>query len=108
MGFKKTISISIVLAFVALVLTTFVFGSELPKTDDYVYDGILIALDYVQKYAWPVAFLFFIFALYKFYILGAETLAHRVVGQRMVIGTALFLALSQWMPLLYAFIILGN
>lgn len=107
MGFKKTITISVILAFAALLLSTFVFAEGLPKTDDGVYDGVLVILDYVQKYAWPVAFLFFIFALYKFYILGAETLAHRVVGQRMIIGTALFLALSQWMPLLYAFIILS-
>lgn len=107
MGFKKTISISIVAAFVAFLLSTVVFANELPKTDDVVYDGVLVVLDYVQKYAWPIAFLFFIYALYKFYILGAETLAHRIVGQRMIIGTALFLALSQWMPLIYAFIILA-
>ncbi len=107
MGFKKTISISIIASFVALLLSTVVFANELPKTDDIVYDGVLIVLDCIQKYAWPIAFLFFIFALYKFYILGAETLAHRIVGQRMIIGTALFLALSQWMPLIYAFIILA-
>ncbi|MEG0073131.1 MAG: hypothetical protein RR922_01700 [Clostridia bacterium] len=108
MGFKKTITISMVVAFIAFCLSGIVFAEGLPKTDDVVYDSVLVALDYIQKYSWPIAFLFFIFALYKFYILGAETLAHRIVGQRMVIGTALFLALAQWMPLIYAFIILAD
>ena len=107
MGFKKTISISIIAAFAAMLLSTVVFANELPKTDDVVYDGILVILDYIQKYAWPVAFLVFIFALYKFYILGAETLAHRVVGQRMIVSTGLFLVVTQWAPLIYAFLILA-
>ena len=103
MAFKKTTIILIVGALVAFVLSGVVFAAELPQAADPIVDGVLKILVYIQKYSWPVAFLFFIFGLYRFYILGAEQLAHKIIGQRMVVGTAVFLVIDQWLPLLYAF-----
>lgn len=105
MAFKKTIIALIIGALVAFVMSGFIFATGLPESADPIVDGILKILNYIQKYSWPVAFLFFIFGLYRFYILGAEQLAHKIIGQRMVIGTAAFLVIAQWLPLLYAFII---
>ncbi len=106
MAFKKTITISIIGALVAFTMTSVVFAAGVPSSGDAIVDGILEVLNYIQKYSWPVAFLFFIYALYKFYILGAEQLAHKIVGQRLVVGTAVFLVIAQWLPLVYSFIII--
>lgn len=106
MAFKKTIAISIIGALVAFAMSSVVFAAGVPNSGDVIVDGILEVLNYIQKYSWPVAFLFFIYALYKFYILGAEQLAHKIVGQRLVVGTAVFLVIAQWLPLIYSFIII--
>lgn len=105
MAFKKTIILSVIGALVAFTMTSVVFAAGVPNSGDQIVDGILEILNLIQKYSWPVAVLFFVFGLYRFYILGAEQLAHKIVGQRMVVGTAVFLVIAQWLPLLYAFII---
>lgn len=105
MKFRKMVIITIAFALIALISSDIAFAN-LASSGDQIYDGALNVLQTVQKYSWPVAFLFFVFAIYKFYILGAEAYEVKVVGQRMVIGTAVCLAIIQCLPLAYAFIIL--
>ena len=51
--------------------------------------------------------LLFIFGVmfYKYYVMGNEVLADKVVGQKMVVGIAIFMVVVQCLPLVYAFFI---
>ena len=59
----------------------------------------------IQKYSWPFVTLLMIYALYKYYVMGNEVLADKVVGQKMVVGIAIFMVVVQCLPLVYAFFI---
>lgn len=105
MRFKKMIFILIAFALVVMVSSELAFAN-FAATGDKIYDGALTILQTIQKYSWPVAFLFFVFAIYKFYILGTEAFEAKMTGQKMVIGTAICLAIIQCLPLAYVFIVL--
>ena len=107
MVYKKVTMIAIILAVVFAVMSGFVFGENVDvTTSDKVYDTFLKVLVMIQRYSWPVVTLVFIYAMYEYYVIGSEMLEHKVTGQRLIVGIAMFMALLQCLPLLYAFMTL--
>lgn len=107
MVYKKVTMVAIVLAVVFAVMSGFVFGENVDvTTNDKVYDTFLKVLVMIQRYSWPVVTLVFIYAMYEYYVIGSEMLEHKVTGQRLIVGIAMFMALIQCLPLLYAFMTL--
>lgn len=105
MQYKKLITSSIIVAMLVAFVNEFVFAAENAVTNDAILDGTLNLLVMIQKYSWPFATLFTIFALYKYYVVGSEVLADKVLGQKMILGIALFMVVIQVLPLVYAFTI---
>lgn len=105
MANKKVITSSIILAVLLAFVNEFVFAASTVVTNDVILDGALQVLVYIQKYSWPVVTLGLIYALYKYYVTGAEVLADQVKGQQLVTGLCLFMAVVQCLPLIYAFFI---
>ena len=105
MQYKKFIISSIIISIVLAVVNELVFAAENVITNDAVLDGGLNVLVMIQKYSWPFATLFMIYALYKYYVTGSEVLADKIVGQKMVTSIALFMVIVQCLPLVYAFFI---
>jgi len=107
MVYKKITTIAITIALVATLVSNFVFAADF-TSNDKIYDSILNMLIFIQKYSWPVMTLAFIYALYEFYVIGSEMLQHKISGQRLIIGIAIFMAIVQCLPLVYAFMTLTN
>jgi len=107
MVYKKITTIALAIAVVATLVSNFVFASDF-TTNDKIYDSVLNILIFIQKYSWPVMTLIFIYALYEFYVIGSEMLEHKILGQRLIIGIAIFMAIIQCLPLVYAFITISN
>ena len=107
-GYKKLVIICLVISIVSGIVSNFVFGAEETFTNDQIMDGTMKALIFVQKYSWPVITLVFIYALYKFYVMGSEFLEQKIIGQRMIIGISIFMVLVQCLPLVYAFVIVNT
>jgi len=107
MVYKKITTIAIAIAVVATLVSNFVFAADY-TSNDKIYDSILNMLIFIQKYSWPVMTLAFIYALYEFYVIGSEMLQHKISGQRLIIGIAIFMAIVQCLPLVYAFMTLTN
>lgn len=105
MQYKKVITLSIIFAIVFAIMNEIVFAASTAVTGDGVLDGALKVLVMIQKYSWPFATLLMIYALYKYYVMGNEVLADKVVGQKMVVGIAIFMVVVQCLPLVYAFFI---
>ena len=105
MQYKKVITLSIIFAIVFAIMNEIVFAASTAVTGDVVLDGALKVLVMIQKYSWPFATLLMIYALYKYYVMGNEVLADKVVGQKMVVGIAIFMVVVQCLPLVYAFFI---
>jgi len=107
MVYKKITTIAIAIALVATLVSNFVFANEF-TSNDKIYDSVLNILIFIQKYSWPIMTLVFIYALYEFYVIGSEMLEHKITGQRLIIGIAIFMAVVQCLPLVYAFITLAK
>ena len=105
MQYKKVITLSIIFAIVFAIMNEIVFAASTAVTGDGVLDGALKVLVMIQKYSWPFATLLMIYALYKYYVMGNEVLADKVLGQKMVVGIAIFMVVVQCLPLVYAFFI---
>lgn len=107
MVYKKLTLTAIIIAIAAALVSNFVFGAAEVSSNDKIYDTVMEILIFVQKYSWPVITIFFIFALYKFYISGAEYIESKTLGQNMIVGLAIFMAIIQALPLLYAFFVVS-
>lgn len=107
MVYKKITSIVIAFAMLAALVSNFVFAGNF-TSNDKIYDSVLNMLVFIQKYSWPVMTLVFIYALYEFYVIGSEMLQHKILGQRLIIGTAIFMSIVQCLPLVYAFMTITN
>lgn len=107
MVYKKITIIAVSIAIIATLVSSFVFAGEI-TSNDKIYDAVLDVLVFIQKYSWPVVTLLFIYALYEFYVLGAEILERKINGQRLIVGIAIFMAIIQCLPLVYAFIMVAG
>ncbi|MEG1705704.1 MAG: hypothetical protein RR290_03930 [Clostridia bacterium] len=107
MVYKKITTVAILVAIIATMVSNFVFSSGF-ASNDQIYDSVLSILVFMQKYSWPVVTLIFIYALYKFYVAGSEIIADKFSGQRLIVGIAIFMAIIQCLPLVYAFITLAQ
>lgn len=107
MVYKKITLTSIIVAIFAAVISSFVFGAAEVATNDKIYDTVMEVLIFVQKYSWPIITIIFIFALYKFYIAGSEYIEEKVLGQNLIVGISIFMAIIQALPLIYAFFIVS-
>jgi hypothetical protein len=105
MQYKKVITLSIIFAIVFAIMNEIVFATSTAVTGDNILDGALKVLVMIQKYSWPFVTLLMIYALYKYYVMGNEVLADKVLGQKMVVGIAIFMVVVQCLPLVYAFFI---
>lgn len=107
MVYKKITTIAIIVAILFAALSGFVFGENIDvQTGDKVYSSFLKVLVMIQRYSWPVMTIVFIYAMYEYYVIGSEMLEHKVTGQRLIVGIAIFMALIQALPLFYAFMTL--
>ena len=106
MVYNKLMKVCISIALIMLVVSNVIFATTtLGTNEDEVYNGIMKVLLRIQKYSWPVAVIIFIYAIYKYYIIGSEAFEYKVSGQRLIMGLSVFMAILQSLPLLYAFII---
>lgn len=105
MVYKKSTMIAIVIAVVACIFSNVIFATTDVGQNDEIIDSVLNILIFVQKYSWPIITLVFVYALYQFYVMGSEKLEHKILGQRLIIGIAIFMAIIQCLPLVYAFFI---
>lgn len=105
MVYKKIAIITFVIAIVLGVVSGIVFGATDITSNDKIFDSGLKVLMFIQKYSWPVVILILIYALYQYYVIGAENLEKKVLGQRLIIGISIFTALVQALPLAYVFIV---
>ena len=106
MVYKKTTFIALAFAIIAAFVSNFVFASASVAVNDKIFDSTMHVLIFIQKYSWPIMTLIFIYALYQFYVIGSEMLEHRILGQKMIVGCAIFMAIIQTLPLIYAFLLL--
>lgn len=105
MVYKKITIIAIAVAILFAITSGFVFGENIEvSTNDKVYDSFLKVLVIMQRYSWPVMTIIFIYAMYEYYVIGSEMLEHKITGQRLIVGIAIFMAIIQALPLFYAFI----
>lgn len=107
MVYKKSAFIALLVAVIMAFVSEVTFAATDIATNDQIIDGTLQVLMFLQRYSWPILILFFVYALYKFYVLGSEKLEDKITGQRMIIGIAVFMAILQCLPLFYAFIIVS-
>ncbi len=105
MIYKKATIISIAIAILAGIVSNFTFANSDVIANDQIIDSVMKVLIFIQKYSWPVVTLVFIYALYQFYVIGAEKIEQKILGQRLIIGIAIFTAIVQCLPLIYAFLI---
>lgn len=106
MVYKKISIITLLIAIMAGLVSNFVFGAVDVTSNDKIYDATMQVLIFMQKYSWPVLTLVLIYALYKFYVAGAEMVEQKITGQRMIVGVSIFAAIFQTLPLIYAFLII--
>ncbi len=105
MVYKKITTVAFIVAIALALVNGFVFASDSSiTTNDKIYDTVLNVLVKIQKYSWPIVTLIFIYAMYEYYVIGSEMLEHKVTGQRLIVGIAIFTALLQSLPLVYAFV----
>lgn len=107
MVYKKMTTVLIIVSIVAAFTCNFVFAADKVLSNDKILDTTLQILVFLQKYSWPVLTLIFIYALYQFYVVGSELLEHKILGQRLIIGVAVFMVIIQCLPLFYAFILVN-
>lgn len=107
MVYKKIMTICFIIAIVMMSLSSFVFATtNIGKSNDRIYSGVMEILINIQKYSWPVMVVLLVYAMYKYYVVGSEAFEQKVTGQKMIVGMAIFMAIIQTLPLVYAFIII--
>ena len=104
MVYKKVTIVAIIISIMSAVISNFTFAATEITTNDKILDSTLNILIFLQKYSWPVFTLAFIYALYQFYVAGAEILESKILGQRLIVGLAIFMVVLQCLPLFYAFV----
>lgn len=104
MVYKKLTTVAIIVAIIMAIISNVTFAATDITTNDKIMDSTLNILIFIQKYSWPVVTLIFIYALYQFYVAGAEILESKILGQRLIVGIAIFMVIVQCLPLLYAFL----
>ncbi len=104
MVYKKITITAVVIAIIAAVVSNFTFAAVDITTNDKIMDSTMNILIFLQKYSWPVVTLIFIYALYQFYVAGSEILESKIIGQRLIVGIAIFMVILQCLPLVYAFL----
>jgi hypothetical protein len=104
MVYKKITFFSIIIAIVASIVSSITFAATDVVANDQIIDSVMKILIFIQKYSWPVITLVFLYALYEFYVIGSEKLEHKIWGQRLIVGIAIFMAIVQCLPLAYAFL----
>ncbi len=107
MVYKKITLVAIMLAIIAAVVSSFTFGATDTLTNDKIIDSTLQILILLQKYSWPIITFVFIYALYQYYVAGSEVIEQKILGQRLIVGIAIFMVILQCMPLVYAFLIVN-
>lgn len=105
MVYKKITGFAIAISIIAAIVCNFTFGASAVATSDKIMDTTMQILVFIQKYSWPIVTLVFIYALYQFYVVGSEKLEHKIIGQRLIVGIAMFMVMVQCLPLIYAFVI---
>ncbi len=108
MVYKKLTIFTLIISIVAAFTCNFVFAADSVISNDKILDSTLQILIFLQKYSWPIVTLVFVYALYKFYVMGSEYLDQKIVGQKMIIGISIFMVLIQCLPLAYAFVIVNT
>ena len=104
MVYKKITIFAIIFAIVACIISNVTFAATNITANDKILDTTFDILVFIQKYSWPVVTLVFIYALYQFYVIGSEVLEHKIIGQRLIVGIAIFMVIIQCLPLVYAFV----
>ena len=107
MVYKKLTIFTVVISIIAAITSNFVFAGTTSLANDQIYDSVLKVLIFIQKYSWPVVTLIFIYSMYQFYVLGAELVEKKMIGQRMIVGISIFMVIVQCLPLFYAFVLVN-
>ncbi|MCX8074481.1 MAG: hypothetical protein N2749_02710 [Clostridia bacterium] len=105
MVYKKVTLTALAFALISAIISNVVFAATDITSNDQIIDSTMQVLIFLQKYSWPIITLVFIYALYQFYVAGSELLEQKISGQKLIVGLAIFMAIIQTMPLIYAFII---
>lgn len=109
MVYNRVMKICFIVAFIALVSTTVVFATtNVDEKKDNVNSKVMVFLKNVQKYSWPAAVVVLVFAMYQYYVVGAEAFDQKVGGQKLIVGLSVFMVIIQIMPLAYAFATIGK
>ena len=108
MVYKKLTIFTVIISIVAAFTCNFVFATNTSISNDKIIDSTLQLLIFLQKYSWPIITPVFVYALYKFYVMGSEYVEQKLIGQRMIIGISIFMVLIQCLPLAYAFVIVNT
>ena len=108
MVYKKITIFAIIFAIIAGIISNVTFAATSIMTNDKILDTTMNILIFIQKYSWPVVTLIFIYALYQFYVIGSEVLEHKIIGQRLIVGIAIFMVIIQCLPLVYAFVTINT
>ncbi len=104
MVYKKITIVAIIISIIICVISNITFAATDITSNDKIIDSTLNILIFLQKYSWPVLTLLFIYALYQFYVAGSEILESKIIGQRLIVGIAVFMVIIQCLPLFYAFV----
>lgn len=105
MVYQKTMKFCITFAIVIAILSSVVFANtELDMKKSLVATKTMEILITVSHYSWPVMVIILAYAMYQYYIIGAEEFEHKVAGQKLILGTSIFMAIIQTLPLISAFI----
>jgi len=113
MVYKKLTIFTVIISIVAAFTCNFVFATIPNKLlcdsiISFIHISFIHKLIFLQKYSWPIITLVFVYALYKFYVMGSEYVEQKLIGQRMIIGISIFMVLIQCLPLAYAFVIVNT
>ncbi len=108
MVYSKVMKTCIWISVIALIASTAVFANtNLDLKSNEIVGGVMNALKYVQTYSWPIAVIVLVYALYKYYVVGAEAFEQKISGQKLIVGLSVFMAIIQCLPLVYAIITIG-
>lgn len=105
MVYQKTMKFCIAFALVIAILSSIVFANtELENKNSLIASKTMEILITISHYSWPVMIIILAYAMYQYYIIGSEEFEHKVAGQKLILGTSVFMAIIQSLPLISAFI----
>lgn len=109
MAYNKLMKICLMVSVLALIASTAVFAvTDIAQKDSKVFGSVMTILQKLQLYSWPVAVVIMVYGMYQYYVVGSEAFEYKVSGQKLIMGLCVFMALIQCLPLLYAFITVGQ